>query len=71
MYMGCKYVLSETEGQAEDRVPAYHTSYTTILGDIKKHLKGWVTLRRPIGKGRRPLWHITLLPCNHDKYLLS
>ncbi|CAK0786084.1 hypothetical protein CVIRNUC_009297 [Coccomyxa viridis] len=42
--------LGEIERQAEDRVPVDRMSDTSILGNVKKHLKVWVTLRRPIGK---------------------
>ena len=51
----------EAERQAEDRVAVDHTSDTSILGSIKKHLKVWVTLRRPIGKVRRLLWNMILM----------
>ena len=61
----------EAERQAEDTVPADHTSDTSFLGNIKKHLKVWVTLRRPIGKVRRLLWDMILLPCDHGKVVMS
>ena len=61
----------EAERQAEDTVPADHTSDTSFLGNIKKHLKVWVTLRRPIGKVWCLLWHMILLPCNHGKVIMS
>ena len=55
---------SEAERQAEDRVPVERMSDTSILGKIKTHLKVWVTLRRPIGKARRLVYHMILLPCD-------
>ena len=35
----------EPERQTEDRVPVDHTSDTSVLDKIKKHLKVWMTLR--------------------------
>ena len=62
---------TEAERQAEDRVPVDHTSDTSILGNIKKHLKVWVTLRRPIGKVRCLLWHMILLPSDYGKLVMN
>lgn len=64
--------LGEAERQAEDRVPVDRMSDTSILGNVKKHLKVWVTLRRPIGKVRHLLWHMSLLPSDHgSKVVMS
>ena len=61
----------EVQRQAEDGVPVDHTSDTSILGNIKKHLKVWVTLRRPITKVRRLLWRLVWLPSDHSKVVMS
>ena len=54
---GCRWITCQTP---------------SILGNVKKHLKVWVTLRRPIGKVRHLLWHMSLLPSDHgSKVVMS